>query len=164
MSPGGVPVTSCLSQSFSKIRVSLRSVWPRFLSNYCLRAGTQQRAWGVRFCVCPLKTQSLFPTALWLSCTQALLAFKARCSESSSSWCKTPGWASYCGTWSPHSLGRTSAVVITLLFWGHLPRDVDLICTASPLSYPFCRGSFLIASCAESLLLIFCLFSQTAAP
>ena len=27
----------------------------------------------VRFCMCPLRVESLFPTALWLSCTQAPL-------------------------------------------------------------------------------------------
>ena len=48
----------------------------------------------VRFCVHPLRVKSLFPIALQLSWTQALLAFKARCSGGSSSqwepWARGP--------------------------------------------------------------------------
>ena len=44
----------------------------------------------VRFCVCPLRAESLFLTALHLSCRQAPLAFKARHSGDSSSGCRTP--------------------------------------------------------------------------
>ena len=41
-------------------------------------------------CVCPPGVESLFPTILWISCSQSLLAFKARCSGGSSYWCQTP--------------------------------------------------------------------------
>ena len=37
----------------------------------------------VRFCMSPVRVESLFPTVLWLSWTQALV-FKARCSSGSS--------------------------------------------------------------------------------
>ena len=54
----------------------------------------------VRFCVCPLKVESLCPTDFWISHMQALLAFKARRSGVLSCWCRTPGlgtlmWGSY---------------------------------------------------------------------
>lgn len=39
--------------------------------------------------VCNLQERSLFLPALWSSCTQSLLAFKAKCSWSSSSQCLT---------------------------------------------------------------------------
>lgn len=44
----------------------------------------------VRFCVQPLRIEYLFPVHLRLSLKQALLAFKARCSEALSSWFRTP--------------------------------------------------------------------------
>ena len=44
----------------------------------------------VKFCVHPLKLESLFPAALWLSWKWVPLAFKTRCSGDSSSWCRTP--------------------------------------------------------------------------
>ena len=37
----------------------------------------------VRFCVCPFRVKSLFPPVLWSSYSQALLAFKDKCSGDS---------------------------------------------------------------------------------
>ena len=56
----------------------------------------------VRFCVRPLRVESFFSTALWLSCMQALLAFKARYSGGSSTWCRSPGLGSL--MWGLNSL------------------------------------------------------------
>ena len=45
----------------------------------------------VKPCVCPPRVESLFPPVLCSSCAaQAPLAFKAKCSRGSSSWCQTP--------------------------------------------------------------------------
>ena len=41
-------------------------------------------------CVHPPRVESVFPPVLWSSCTQAPLAFKAKCSGGSSSQCQTP--------------------------------------------------------------------------
>ena len=41
-----------------------------------------------KVCVHPARVESLFPLVLWNSCSQAPVAFKARCSEGSS-WCQT---------------------------------------------------------------------------
>lgn len=44
----------------------------------------------VIFCMSPLKVESLFPTALWLSYMQIPLAFQGTYSGCLSSMCKTP--------------------------------------------------------------------------
>ena len=51
----------------------------------------------VRDCTNPLTEKSLFPIALLLSWTEALLVFKARHSRGSCSWCRIPGLGS--STW-----------------------------------------------------------------
>ena len=76
----------------------------------------------VRCCVCLLRAESLFPTALRLSCMQALLDFKATCSRSSSSWSSTPVGKACCGALTPYPLGRTSAIMIILPFMGCLSQ------------------------------------------
>ena len=48
----------------------------------------------VRFCVCPLRVESLLPITLWLFQTWTLLVFKAGHSFGSSSQCSTPGLGS----------------------------------------------------------------------
>ena len=47
----------------------------------------------------------------------------------SSSQCRTLGWGAGCGVWTPHSLRRTSAIVIVLLFVGFLlgGRGLDYV-------------------------------------
>ena len=75
----------------------------------------------VRFSQCPLGAESLFPTALWPSCMQVLLAFKAKCSGGSCSWHRTPGLGNLTWGSDPSLLGWTSAIVIILPFMGHLP-------------------------------------------
>lgn len=83
MSPGGIPVASCLSKRLSKI---IKFIWPRLLSNYWLCAC----AWSMRdFYMYSLRAEYLFPTVLWLSHTQVLLAFKTRHSGDLSSWYRT---------------------------------------------------------------------------
>lgn len=44
---------------------------------------------NMRSCLHLLRVEFLFPPILWSSCTQALLAFKDKCSWSSSSWFQT---------------------------------------------------------------------------
>ena len=78
----------------------------------------------VRFCANPLRVESLFLTALQSSCTQAPLSFKAWCSGACLPNARPPGWGTRCGAQTLHSLGRTSAVVIILLFVGHLAKGV----------------------------------------
>ena len=103
MSPGQM-----LAASWRLSKIS-RWVWSRLYSNYCLCTGS----WGVRFC--PSRVESLFPTAFWL--LNQPLAFKARSSGDLSSQCRIFGW----GTSTPHSLGKTSAGVIILLYGSHPP-------------------------------------------
>ena len=79
----------------------------------------------------PLRVESLFPTVLWLSPMQALVALKASHFRGLFSQCRI-GLGAHCGTWTPHSLRRTSAIVIIFpLFVGHLPRDVGIDYTSS---------------------------------
>ena len=63
----------------------------------------------VRFCVCPLRVESLFPTTLWLF--EALLAFKDKCFGGSSSEHRTPRLGSLMwGSGLSHSCEITSVV------------------------------------------------------
>ena len=59
-----------------------------------------------RPCVYSPRVESLFPPVLWSSCDQVLLAFKAKCSGGSSSWCQT----SRLGAQNSHSQWRTSVI------------------------------------------------------
>ena len=105
----------------------------------------------VRFCRHPLRAESLFPTALQLSHRQIPLAFKAR----------RPGglvflvWDPQAGEpdvgLGPHSLGRTSAIVIILLFVGHL--EVCILTTVHLCSSYLSRCcSFFISLVVENTL------------
>ena len=76
----------------------------------------------VRYHVCPVREESLFLTNFWLSHTQALKAFKVRCSGCSSSQWNIFRLGSYYGARTPPFLGRISAIVIVFLFVACLPR------------------------------------------
>ena len=111
------------------------------------------------FCVCPLRVKSLFLTALWLSPKQAPLAFKPNILGVHLPGAGLSGWGAQCGAQTPHSLERTSAVVIILPFVCHPPGGTGLDYTKSscllPISLWFllfifsCRLlAFLINSCS----------------
>ena len=77
-------------------------VWPRLLQSHCFCSQSS--------CVHPPRVEFLFSSVLRSSCSQAPLAFKAKCSADSSLQCQTPrleslGWAQ-----SSHSFGRTSVI------------------------------------------------------
>ena len=81
----------------------------------------------VRFCV-PFKSGTLFPTALSFSHIQALLAFKARHSGSSSCQCRTPGLRSPMWGSDPSLLGE---IVVIVQFVGGPPGGMGLDYTTS---------------------------------
>lgn len=64
-----------------------------------------------------------------LPCT-SIPAFKAGVLGACPHGAGPPGCRVWCGAWTPHSLGRTSAIVIILWFVGCLPRVVclDSVC------------------------------------
>ena len=72
----------------------------------------------MRFCVCPLRVKSLFPSILRSFCVQVLQAFKAK----SSSWCQTPGLEGL--TWGSELslLCENLCNIINLQFVGCPPR------------------------------------------
>ena len=112
--------SSCLwlLQRLSKISNQL---WLGFISNYYICA----ECWSMRFRVCPVRAESLFLTNFWLSHTQALKAFKVRCSGCPSSQWNIFRLGGYYGVQTPHFLGRISAIVIVFLFVACLPRGDD---------------------------------------
>ena len=56
-----------------------------------------------------------------LALLNASCTFKGRYSGGLSSWCQDPhDWEAWYGSWTHHSLGRTSAIVTILLFIGYL--------------------------------------------
>ena len=83
----------------------------------------------VRSCVHSLKMEPLFPMALWLS-------QESWPSEQTSLGVHLPsagsiGWGACLGCGPLYSLGRTSAIVIILLFVGYIAQGVGLDYTAS---------------------------------
>ena len=89
ISPELFPVFHCCFQRLPKIIKWW--VWIRMLSNTVPCTETRS-VWDF---VCILRVESLFPTGLQVSCTEALLAFKARYSASG-----VPG----AGAWACHDL------------------------------------------------------------
>ena len=61
-------------------------------------------------CVHPPRVESLFPPVLWSSCSQALLAFKAKCFGVLFSQCQTPRLGSLAWCQRCHFCGRTSVI------------------------------------------------------
>ena len=53
-------------------------------------------------CVHHPNMESLFPLVLWSSCTQGLLAFKAKCFGAYPPDARLPGWGAWCGTQKSH--------------------------------------------------------------
>ena len=82
--------------------------------------------------------------------TQALLAFKAKYSGGFSFQCRIPNLKAWCRAPTPHSLGRTSVIVIVLPFMGHLWGD-SLDCTASPSLLPISLWILLYILIVENL-------------
>ena len=66
------------------------------------------------FCAQPLRAESLFPIALWLSRTPVPLNFRAICPGGLcfSSWSRTLGWGAQCGAQTYYTLWKFSAVMI----------------------------------------------------
>lgn len=123
-----------------------------FILIYCLCAGTQHTN-------VPFKNgifDSCKPSAL--PCTQALLAFKAKYSGGLSSRCRIPNLEAWCKPQTPHSLGRTSAIVIVLPFMVHL-WGIVLTVLHLHLSYPSLVDPSLYIFCRKSFLLVFRSFS-----
>lgn len=107
MSPRCVLVASYLSRRHFKIS---KWVWLRLLSNYHISSGIQ-RVWDSFY---DLRTEPLFPTALWLFFTM-----KSGCPSKPTMLGTFPGarsmdQGSQSGAQITCSLGITSAIVITL--------------------------------------------------
>ena len=88
----------------------------------------------VKPCVCSPGVESLFPSVLWNSCTQALLAFKTKCSEDISTWCQTHRLDSL--TWGSELslLWENLFTIIIFQFEGCLPGGygIWLYCEIAP--------------------------------
>lgn len=95
----------------------------RLLPNYCFSV------WGVRVCEilrAPFKNEvcvSFSPLALPRECSVGLQNEGILRGHLPSA--EALGWEAQCEAWTLHSLGKTSAVVIILLFVGCLPRCFD---------------------------------------
>ena len=113
----------------------------------------------VKSCVHPPRVESLFPPVLWSSCTQALLAFKVKCSGGSSSWCQTLRMGSL--TWGSELslLWGNLCDIIIFQFVCHPPAGMgfDYI-TKAPLLLSLC-GFFFVFGWKISFLVgssLFC--------
>ena len=133
--PGWAPVASCLSRRLLKIS---RKVWSRLFSNCC--SALCSRACEI---LCsPFKSAvSIFHSPLALP-KVSLAGIKAKCSGGSSSHCRMPRLGSPVRSSNPCSLGRNSAIVITLLFVDRPCRGVGLYYVASLCLLPSHYGSF----------------------
>ena len=114
----GSSVAFCFSGRLSRIS---KCVW---LRGHRIHSNLLPLCWDsehTRFLNVPFKngiSDSCKPSAL--PYTQALLAFKAKYSGGLSSQCRIPNVKAWCMGQTPHSLERTSAIVIVLPFMGHL--------------------------------------------
>lgn len=122
MSPGGVPVAPCLSQWPSKIS---KWVWPRLLSHPASVLGL-----GVCEILHHLRVLSVSSPPCLLCASPTDLQSQMFWGLTSPGWGPL-GWGTQCGARSPNSLGRASAIVITLTFVGHLPGSVGFDSTVS---------------------------------
>ena len=110
----GVPVTFCLLWMPSKIR---KWVWPKLISN-CWVCSETWYVWDSVHTLqdCCLSLVQPFSSPLCMSCWSSepdtLNAHLAAAGP--------PSWGARCGTRTPFSLKRTSAIVISLLFVGYL--------------------------------------------
>lgn len=103
-------------------------VWPRLLSNYCLCTGSQS-IWNI---VCTFEVQRPHFLCFWLSYTEAPYWFsKPEFLVVCLSGIGILGRGAGCGYQMPHSLERTSAIVIILLT-SHPLASVGLDYTAFP--------------------------------
>ena len=117
----------------------------------------------VGFCVCPLRVESLFPTALWVSQKKPCWPSKPnKYSGGSSSLSRTPGLGSPMLGLDPLFLRKNLCNI--LLFMRHPPGGVGLDYMAPPnppISLWFllcifsCRRSFLVGSRFYHLCLLF---------
>ena len=94
----------------------------------------------IRFCVCPLRTESQFLTVLWLSHMQALMVSKGTHSWDLPSWCRATGSL----MWSFDPMGGP----LQLWFWSFLWLTYLGLCV---LTKP-CMSLFYPSHCGSSLV------------
>ena len=135
---GRVPVASSLSRRLSKIS---KWVWPRLLLYYCLCSGP----WIMRDFACPLRAESLLPVVLsspghklcWFSKPDILGDYFPSAAPL--------GFGAQCWAQTPHSLGRTSTIVLFFCLWVANPEVWVLTIDHLHLSYPSYCGSFFMS-------------------
>ena len=69
-----------------------------------------------KFCLCSSRLESLFPSALWKSCNQILLASKSDSLEIPSS-AGLQDWEDWCGAQILHKSGNTSFILLFSSLW-----------------------------------------------
>ena len=102
-------------------------------------------------CVCPLRVEFIFTPVLWSSCTQALLAFKAKCSGGSFSWFQIPKLGNL--MWgSELSLQQENLynIIISNVWVAHLEGMRFDYITKAPLLLSF--GFFFVFGCKTYFL------------
>ena len=104
----------------------------------------------MRYCVHLLRGESLSPTPLSFPESKPQWPSKPNLLGAHLPDAGPPGWGAQCVAQTLCSLGRTSAIVIILLFMG-CPRGTGLDCTTFPPLLPFCCGYVFISLVAEYL-------------
>ena len=79
-----------------------------------------------RFCLCPPRLESLFPSVLWKSYNQIPLAFKARFSGDSQPLCQIPGLERLTWGSEPSQQWENFFVIIVFQFVGHPPGSYGI--------------------------------------
>ena len=116
-------------------------------------------ALGLRTCkILGVSCQSWawFPPSLWLSCTQALLAFQARCSGTLLPGIGPLGWGAWCRAQTPHCWGRPSSVGLRSYLWVTCP---GIFAISPPLLLTSLWVCLHVFTCGDSFLLVFSSFS-----
>ena len=151
----GLSFASCLSRGLSKIS---KWICSRLLTAVSLCWDLEH----LRFCQCPLRAESLFPVALQLSWTWALLVSKARNFVSFTSWCTTPWLRSPTQGSDPFFLVEERPLRLWYSFhlWVTDPGGVSPDYTMSPPLLPISLWFRLyFFSYGKSFLLVFRSFS-----
>ena len=97
----------------------------------------------VKPCVRPPSVESLFPSVLWSSCTQAPWPSKSNALGAPPPDARPPGWGGWHGAQSSHSCGRTYAIQVFSSLWVTHP---------SGMGFDYIAKAPLLLSCVATSL------------
>ena len=128
----------------------------------------------IRFCLCSLRMESLFPPVLWKSYSQILLPSRSSSLGIPSPFVGSPGREAWCGVQNLHNSERTSLVLLfsslqvihqqvwnLILSWLHPFYHFSVVSSLSlDVEYPFVVGSSVLLLMVIQQLVVILMLSQ----